>query len=65
MMKTMDHRAYPKQLKTKSSDSLKYIIADCQKAIAAMPDNENNGYYADEINYCSMELHSRQLKDKS
>jgi hypothetical protein len=62
-MKTMNHATYPKSLKTKSSESLRYIIADCQKAIAAMPDNENNGYYADEINYCSMELAKRKSRD--
>lgn len=58
-MKTMDHAKYQKMVKRATIESLRYVIADCQKAIEAMPDNENNGYYADEICYCSMELAKR------
>jgi hypothetical protein len=57
--KIMNHSEYPKQLKKKSTESLLYIIKDCQKAITANPDNPNCSYYADEINYCGMELRKR------
>ena len=56
----IDHNEYPKKLKTKNVVELRYIIKDCKEAIAAMPDNLKNGYYADEINYCVMELNSRK-----
>jgi len=58
-LKVMDHIEYPKTLKSKDSSTLRFIINDCQQAIAAMPDNPNCGYYADEINYCAMELAER------
>lgn len=37
-----------------------FIIQDAGAAIAANPDNPNNGYYADEICYASMELNKRK-----
>lgn len=58
-MKTMNHASYPKSLKTKSVESLKYIIKDASEAIKANPENENNGYYQDEINYCCNEINRR------
>ena len=58
-LKVMDHTEYPKTLKSKDNSSLRFIINDCQQAIAAMPDNPNCGYYADEIHYCAMELAKR------
>lgn len=58
----MDHAQYQKSLKTKSVESLRYIIKDCQEAIAANPDNKKNGYYSDEICYCGMELNRRAQK---
>jgi hypothetical protein len=60
MLKRMDHTEYPKSLKGKSEASLRYIIQDAQEAIAANPENPNNGYYADEVNYCATELHRRR-----
>ena len=59
-MKNMDHKNYPKSLKTKTEAQLRFIIKDCQEALAANPDNENSGYYSDEICYCASELHARQ-----
>lgn len=59
-MKHMDHNAYPESLKTKSFDSLLFIARDAQAALAANPDGENAGYYADEINYACMEMHRRR-----
>jgi len=55
----IDHANYPKSLKGRSDDSLRFTIKDCQAAMKAMPDNPKCGYYADEIHYCGMELHSR------
>jgi len=60
----MNHSAYIKKVKTLSEDSLKYIIKDCRESIDAIPNNPKNGYYMDEIHYCSMELLNRKNKGK-
>lgn len=49
-----------KKVKGLSEESLRYIIKDAQEAMAAMPDNPKNGWYADEVNYCCMELARRK-----
>lgn len=59
----MNSAAYQSLLKTKSDDSLKYIIKDATEAMEAMPQGNNAGYYADEVNYAAMELKSRYRKD--
>lgn len=59
-MSQIDHTNYPKTLKTKSLDSLKYIIKDCQEAIAANPENPKNSVYSDTICYCGMEIKKRK-----
>ena len=65
MTKVMDHSEYPKSLKDKNEDSLRYIISDCKAALNAMPENPNAGYYADEICYCADELNRRRkIKSK-
>lgn len=61
--KIMDHTEYPKRLRTKTEAELRYIIQDASAAMKAMPDNPNNGYYADEVNYCADELHRRKQKE--
>ena len=61
-MKTMDHTAYPKSLKTKCIDSLLFIRADAHAALQAMPDGDNASYYADEICYISDELFQRKAR---
>ena len=48
MKKHINHIEYPKNLKAKSDEALLFIIEDANKAIEAMPDGENAGYYADE-----------------
>jgi dTDP-4-amino-4,6-dideoxygalactose transaminase len=58
-MKQINHGEYMKKVKTLTEESLRYIIKDCQEAITAMPNGEKAGYYADEINYCAMELSRR------
>ena len=58
----IDHTNYPKRLKGLDSEALRFIIKDCREAINSLPDNPKNGYYADEINYCVMELHRRKNK---
>ncbi len=55
----MDHNQYPKQLKNKTEDQLRFIIKDATEAIEANPQNPNNGFYQDEICYCASELHKR------
>jgi len=55
----MDHAAYQKACKTKSLDSLRYIIKDAAEAMQAMPNGYKAGYYADEIHYCHAELRRR------
>jgi len=62
VIKHMDHTQYPKTLKHKDPESLRYIIQDCREAIAAMPMGDNAGYYADEIHYCAMELKRQEQK---
>ena len=59
IMKRFDHNAYPKKLKKLTLKTIRYIIQDCREALKAMPDGDNAGYYADEINYCTMELNKR------
>ena len=56
----IDHVNYPKSLKSKTDHQLKYIIWDCKGALEAMPESPKAGYYADEINYCAMELNRRK-----
>jgi hypothetical protein len=58
-MKVMNHGEYQKNVKRMDIDALQHVLADCQAAIKAMPDNPNCGYYEDEIHYCAAELHRR------
>lgn len=58
----IDHTEYLKKVKKLDEAALRFIIKDCQQAMAAMPDNPKNGYYQDEIHYCSMELNRRKKK---
>jgi hypothetical protein len=56
------HSEYMAHAAKRSNDELRYVIKDCQEAIAANPDNSKAGQYADEINYCAMELFKRISK---
>ena len=58
----MNHTEYMNKVKKLSEESLRYIIKDCREAMEAMPNNPKNGYYADEIHYCAMELAKRKNK---
>jgi hypothetical protein len=60
--KKMNHVEYQRSLKCKPDCSLRYIIEDCHKSLESMPDSPNADYYADEINYCAMELKARRLQ---
>ena len=60
MTTEINHVEYPKSLKTKSAEELRWIIKDCKEAMNAMPCNPKNGYYQDEINYCANELYFRK-----
>lgn len=55
----LDHNAYPKLCRTRSEAELRFVIADCQAALRAMPDNPKAGWYQDEICYCADELARR------
>jgi len=59
MDKQIDHINYPKSLKTKTIQQLRYIIKDASEAILANPIGHKSGYYADEICYASQELRNR------
>lgn len=61
--KKMDHGKYQRMCRNKSESELRYIIQDASEAIAANPDNPNNGYYTDEIHYACMELKRRGLTE--
>jgi len=55
----IDHKAYQKKTRTMSPEALRFTIKDAQEAIKAMPDGHKSDYYADEVNYCAMELARR------
>lgn len=57
---SIDHEKYPKRLRTKTEAELRYIIKDAGQALHSNPEGRKAGYYADEINYASMELHRRR-----
>lgn len=57
--KQMDHAAYMKKVRGMSEEALRFTIRDAQAAMEANPHNDNNGYYADEVSYCAMELERR------
>lgn len=62
--KTMNHSEYQKKVKKMSREALLYVIQDAQKAARCartLPDGGNEGYYLDEIHYCSMELKRRGM----
>jgi hypothetical protein len=61
-MKTMNHAEYQKGLKSKSVPELLFLCQDANEAMGAMPNGENAGYYADEVNYSAMELRNRESK---
>ncbi len=55
----IDHSGYQKKVRRMSEEALRFVIKDAREAINANPDGHKAGYYADEINYCSMELSRR------
>jgi len=58
----MEHWHYQKKTETMSEEQLRFIIKDAKKTMAINPEGPNNDYYADEINYCAMELHRRKRR---
>ncbi|HEY6565147.1 MAG TPA: hypothetical protein VIY86_11655, partial [Pirellulaceae bacterium] len=60
MAKHFDHSEYPKRIRNLTDDALRYILKDAGEALRAMPTGGNSEYYADEINYASMELKARR-----
>ena len=62
--KYMEHGEYQGKTKAMTNEQLHFTILDARDAIAANPRGINNDYYADEINYCSMELFRRRKQGK-
>jgi hypothetical protein len=60
----INHAEYMKKVKTLDETTLRFIIKDCQEALNNFPNGEKAGYYADEINYCCMELSRRASTKK-
>lgn len=58
----INHTEYPKSLKSKSDNALRFIMKDAADAERANPESEKAGYYLDEMWYCAMEL-AHRLKD--
>lgn len=58
--KVMNHSEYQKKVKKMSVVELRHVINDCRAVLQAWPQHPNEGYYLDEIHYCSMELARRQ-----
>ena len=58
-MTEINHTEYPKSLKSKSNDTLRWIRQDAYEAMINNPEGHKAGFYADEINYCGMELTRR------
>lgn len=61
MQQQIDHANYPKGLRNRSVSELRFIISDCRSAIAAYPNSDKSGYYADEIHYAAEELMRRKV----
>jgi len=55
----IEHAAYQERCAGMTVAALRHTIADAQAAIKAHPTGHKAGYYADEVNYCSMELAKR------
>lgn len=55
----INHSQYMKKVRGMSEEALRFVMKDAAEAIKANPDGHKAGYYADEINYCSMELARR------
>jgi hypothetical protein len=64
MKQQMDHTKYPRSLKRKTIDQLRFIIQDAREASEANPEGENAGYYIDEMHYAYAELQRRRLAGK-
>ena len=60
MLKKMDHVKYPRSLRKKTDEELKFILKDANEAACANPDGPNVGYYLDEVAYCIMEQKRRK-----
>ena len=58
----INHKEYQMKTALMPDSALRYTIKDASAAIAANPDGHKAGYYADEINYCAMELQSRRVE---
>ena len=61
MLKQMDHKRYPRQLRKKTNEQILFILRDAKETAELQKDfNPNVGYYLDEVHYCAMELLRRK-----
>ena len=62
--KYMEYGEYQRKTEAMTSQELHSTIFRARNAIAENPRGVNGDYYADEINYCSMELFRRRKQGK-
>jgi len=62
--KYMDYGKYQSKTEAMTNEELHSKILNARDVIAANPRGVNNDYYADEINYCAMELFRRRNQGK-
>ena len=62
--KYMEYGKYQRKPEAMTSQELHSTILHARSAIAANARGVNGDYYADEINYCSMELYRRRKQGK-
>ena len=62
--KIMNHGEYQRKCKKMSIEALRYTIKDAREVIKNYPENPNSGFYADEINYCVMEIRKRERENE-
>jgi len=65
MAKQMNHAEYQAKVKRMTYAQLTYVVKDATRAIEAMPNGDNEGYYADEVNYCADEISRRDKLSKA
>ena len=62
--KYMEYGKYQRKTEAMTNEKLHSTILHARSAIAANPRGVNGDYYADEINYCSIELYRRRKQGK-
>jgi hypothetical protein len=55
------HKEYKAYTKTLNEHTLRFIIKDCEEALAANPETPKAQQYRDEICYCQIELYQKDV----